>query len=61
VGKRASGGLPQTSVKEMLAPSIASSPKLELKFELPGEEFYRLGESQALSGAEKKSGNTANA
>jgi inorganic triphosphatase YgiF len=29
----------------MLAPSIASSRELELKLELPGDEFYRLGES----------------
>ena len=32
----------------MLAPSIASSRELELKLELPGDEFYRLGESPLL-------------
>jgi len=32
----------------MLAPSIASSRELELKFELPGDELHRLGESPVL-------------
>ncbi len=38
----------RTSVNEMLAPSIASSREFELKFDLPGDDFHRLGDCAFL-------------